>query len=112
MACDFIHVEDLGSQPNSFSFQLKLDLDKTITGITMTVRSTGAGTIAFGPASGSAKEEAVAADTDVEINLTGLNITGQLVICFGNNVSKWSGSALSALSGNITLSNIQFTYAD
>lgn len=106
-----IHVENLGSQPRSFSFQLKLNLDKTITGIQMTVRSTGAGTIAFGPASASVKEEAVAADTDVEINLTGLNITGQLVICFGNNVSSFGGSDLSALSGNITLSNIQFTYA-
>ncbi len=78
----------------------------------MTVHSEGAGYIAFGPKPGSVKEVEVAADTDVEIDLTGLNISETFVICFANNVSKWSGSPLAALSGNITLSNIEFTYAD
>lgn len=107
-----IHVENLGSQPNPYSFQLMLNLDKSVTGIKMTVHSEGAGCIAFGPKPGSVKEVEVAADTDVEIDLTGLNISETFVICFANNVSKWSGSPLAALSGNITLSNIEFTYAD
>lgn len=107
-----IHVENLGSQPNPYSFQLMLNLDKSVTGIKMTVHSEGAGCLAFGPKSVSVKEVEVAADTDVEIDLTGLNISGTLVICFANNVSKWSGSPLAALSGDITLSNIEFTYAD
>lgn len=107
-----IHVENLGSQPNSFSFQLMHNLDKAVTGIKMTVHSEGAGCMSFGPESGSLKECEITADTDVEINLTGLNISGKLVICFANNISKWNGSDLAALSGTITLSNIQFTYAD
>lgn len=107
-----IHVENLGSQPNAYSFQLMHDLDKAVIGIKMTVRSEGAGHMSFGPASGSVKECEITADTDVEINLTGLNISEKLVICFANNISKWSGSELSALSGTITISNIEFTYAD
>ena len=107
-----IHVENLGSQPNPYSFQLMLNLDKSVTGIKMTVHSEGAGYIAFGPKPGSVKEVEVAADTDVEIDLTGLNISETFVICFANNVSEWSGSPLAALSGNITLSNIEITYAD
>ena len=107
-----IHVENLGSQPNPYSFQLMLNLDKSVTGIKMTVHSEGAGYIAFGPKPGSVKEVEVAADTDVEIDLTGLNISETFVICFANNVSEWSGSPLAALSGNITLSNIESTYAD
>ncbi len=115
-----IHINNLNASANSYSFQLQLNLTKAMTGIKMTVHAenstqeAGAKSyIAFGqPAPvGSVQEKEVAYGEDVEINLTGLNITGTLVICFGNNISAWSGSSVSCLGGNITLSNIEITYA-
>ena len=104
-----VHINALNASANSYSFQLKKNLTAPITTIKMTVRAEGAGYLAFGPESGSVKEVQIAAGEDVEIELTGLDISGTLVICFGNNVSKWSGAELSCVSGDVVLSNIELS---
>ena len=109
-----IHIFNLNAPQNPYSFQLKKDLNgKTITGIKLTVHAAQGGYIAFGTAdNGSTQEVEVAANTDVPIDLTGLNYTGTFVICFANNVSNWANppAPLAPLGGDITLSITEITY--
>lgn len=110
---DNIHVIGIVPGSNPYSFQLQLNLTKAVTSITMNVHADSEGYLAFGqPAPvGSVKEVKIEAG-DNSVTIDNVNITGTLIICFANNVSNWSGSPLSALSGDVVLSDIVITYAD
>ena len=100
-----IHIKDMVAGSKPYSVQFKLNLTSAVSSITMTIHCDVDGYIAFGPESGSVAEREVKAG-DTQITITGVNITGTLVICFANNQSNWSGAPLGHLSGDIILSNI------
>ena len=103
-----VHMNGMVAGSKPYSIQLKLNLTAAVTSITLNVHSDVDGYICFGPESGSVVEKEIKAG-DNNITITGVNITGTLVICFANNMSWWgtqSPADLHHLSGDIILSNI------